>query len=229
MSLMKPEDLWNLEHTGHAQIFEGVEHAWDALKGIRGLFEGMTEPNGRSHERPGVTIGDLVWIGEDVEIEDGVLIKGPAIIGDGTVIRHNAYLREYVVIGKECVLGNACEFKNCLLFDGCQVPHFNYVGDSILGYKAHLGAGVKISNVKLVPGNVKVMLGGQLVDSGLRKFGALLGDHAEVGCNTVLNPGSILGAHAVVYPNVCWRGHLPAHSIARNEAPVGVRTRRPAP
>jgi len=160
-------------------------------------------------------------------VEPGALIKGPAIIGKNCQIRHNAYIRENVIIGDDCVVGNASELKNALLFNGVQVPHYNYVGDSILGHKAHLGAGAKISNVKLFPGNIEVEVDGVPRDTGLRKFGALLGDGAEAGCNAVLNPGSILGRGAVVYPNVFWRGILPANTIAKNKAEIEVVVKQP--
>jgi NDP-sugar pyrophosphorylase family protein len=155
------------------------------------------------------------------------MIKGPAIIGRHCEIRHGAYLREHVILGDGCVVGNSSELKNVLMFNGAVAPHFNYLGDSVLGHKAHLGAGVKVSNVKLVKGNVTVELEGRPHDTGLRKFGALVGDHAEIGCNAVLNPGSIIGRGAVVYPNVNWRGYLPVHMIAKNKAPVEVVMRRP--
>jgi NDP-sugar pyrophosphorylase family protein len=123
-------------------------------------------------------------------------------------------------------LGNACEFKHSFLFNHSVVPHFSYVGDSILGYRSHLGAGVKISNVKLMPGNVMVEKEGVPVDTGLRKFGALLGDHTDIGCNSVLNPGSIIGRGSVIYPNTCWRGVLPASRIVKNQAAQGIVERR---
>ena len=167
-----------------------------------------------------------MFIGEGTVVEDGVMIKGPAIIGRNCQIRHNAYIREHVIVGDNCVVGNSCELKNALLFNNCQVPHFNYVGDSILGYKAHLGAGVILSNVKSFSGNVTVEMNGQPFDTGLRKFGALLGDGAEIGCNAVLNPGSIIGRGAIVYPGVNWRGILPANMIAKNKAAVEVVARR---
>jgi NDP-sugar pyrophosphorylase family protein len=154
------------------------------------------------------------------------MIKGPAIIGRNCEIRHNAYIREQVIIGDGCVIGNSCEFKNALLFNKCQVPHFNYVGDSIFGYKAHCGAGVKISNVKLVPGNVILEWQGQKYDTGLRKFGALLGDHTDIGCNAVLNPGTIIGRNSVVYPNTNWRGILPSGHMAKNKAQIEITARR---
>jgi NDP-sugar pyrophosphorylase family protein len=160
-------------------------------------------------------------------LEDGVMIKGPAIIGRDCQIRHNAYLREHVIVGDHCCVGNACELKNAFLFNNVVVPHFNYVGDSILGFRSHLGAGVKISNVKLTLGNILVELDtGGVVDTGLRKFGALLGDGAEIGCNAVLNPGSIIGRNSVVYPNVNWRGVLAANRIVKNKAEQEVIERR---
>jgi NDP-sugar pyrophosphorylase family protein len=154
------------------------------------------------------------------------MIKGPAIIGRNCQIRHNAYFRGDVIVGDNCVVGNSCELKGAILFNGCQVPHFNYVGDSIIGHKAHLGAGVVLSNVKSLKGNVTVTHEGRKLDTGLRKFGALVGDGAELGCNAVLNPGSIIGRNAVVYPLTNWRGVLAAHCIAKNRMPVDVAERR---
>jgi UDP-N-acetylglucosamine diphosphorylase / glucose-1-phosphate thymidylyltransferase / UDP-N-acetylgalactosamine diphosphorylase / glucosamine-1-phosphate N-acetyltransferase / galactosamine-1-phosphate N-acetyltransferase len=131
-----------------------------------------------------------------------------------------------VIVGDNCVVGNSSELKNVLLFNNAQAPHLNYLGDSIIGYKTHLGAGVVLSNYKLVPGNVHVEMDGQSFDTGLRKFGALLGDGVEVGCNSVLYPGTILGRNAVVYPNVSWRGILPPNKIAKNKAAIEVVTRQ---
>ena len=130
-------------------------------------------------------------------------------------------------MGDNCVVGNSCELKNALLFNGCTVPHFNYVGDSIVGHKAHLGAGVILSNFKAFKGNVTVELDGKPFDTGLRKFGAMIGDGADIGCNAVLNPGSIIGRNAVIYPCVNWRGILPANMIAKNKAEIEVVVRRP--
>jgi NDP-sugar pyrophosphorylase family protein len=173
-----------------------------------------------------VTIGERVIIGEGTTIEDGAMIKGPAIIGRNCEIRHNAYIRDHVIIGDNSVIGNSCEFKHSLLFNHGTVPHFSYVGDSIFGYQAHLGAGVKISNIKLMPGNVMLDIGGAPFDTGLRKFGALLGDHTDIGCNSVLNPGSIVGRGSVIYPNTNWRGILPAYMIVKNKAAQEIIVRR---
>ena len=224
--MFKPADLFDLAQTEHAVIFAGCSHAWDALKIIDGYLASVARQN-PPKRFPGASIGDRVLIGEGTVVEPGALIKGPAIIGRNCQLRHNAYLRENVLIGDNCVVGNSSELKNALLFIGAQVPHYNYVGDSILGHRAHLGAGVKVSNVKLFPGNIAIDVDGVPRDTGLRKFGALLGDGVEVGCNAVLNPGSILGRSAVVYPNVFWRGVLPAHMIAKNKAEVEVVVKRP--
>jgi NDP-sugar pyrophosphorylase family protein len=224
--MFKPADLFDLAQTEHAAIFADCRFAWEALKKIKAHLAANLKPELRNQCEGRAWIGEKVFIGEGTVVEDGVMIKGPAIIGKNCQIRHNAYLRENVIIGDGCVVGNSSELKNALLFNGAQVPHYNYVGDSILGHKAHLGAGVKISNVKLLPGNVEVEVDGVPFDTGLRKFGALLGDGAEAGCNAVLNPGSILGRGAVIYPNVFWRGILPANTIAKNKAVIEVVVKR---
>ena len=224
--LFTAEYLFDLTQTEHAVLFDGCQFAWEALPKLQPYLFGR--PRQQPLPRfPGASIGEKVIIGAGTIVEPGAMIKGPAIIGKNCQIRHNAYIRENVLIGDDCVVGNASELKNAWLFNGAQVPHYNYVGDSILGYKAHLGAGVKISNVKLFPGNIEVQVDGVPRDTGLRKFGALLGDGAEAGCNAVLNPGSILGRGAVVYPNVFWRGILPANMIAKNKAEVEVVVKRP--
>jgi len=233
--MFKPADLFDLAQTEHAAIFDGCKFAWDALKKIEPyLAEKIKNPVWvklkhavKYSYESAIFVGDNVVIGEGTVVEPGAMIKGPAIIGKNCQIRHNAYIRENVIIGDGCVVGNSSELKNSLLFNGAQVPHFNYIGDSILGHKAHLGAGVKISNFKLFPGNILVEMDGAPFDTGLRKFGALLGDGAEAGCNAVLNPGSILGRGAVIYPNVFWRGILPANMIAKNKSQIEVVVKRP--
>ena len=220
-------DLFNLSQTAHAALFDGCDYAWDALKRIQAYLEANLRP-GLHNRCEGVAfVGERVFIGEGTLVEDGAMIKGPAIIGKNCQIRHNAYIREHVIIGDNCIVGNSCEVKNSLLFNQAVAPHFNYIGDSILGYQVHLGAGATISNVKLVPGNVAVDIDGRPFDTGLRKFGALLGDHAEIGCNAVLNPGSIIGRGSVVYPSTNWRGILPANMIVKNQAAQEVVVRRP--
>jgi NDP-sugar pyrophosphorylase family protein len=219
-------ELFDLTQTEHAALFDGCNHAWEALKKIEPYLAKVTRQN-PPPRFPGASIGERVIIGAGTVVEPGAMIKGPAIIGKNCQIRHNAYIRENVIIGDDCVVGNASELKNALLFNGAQVPHYNYIGDSILGHRAHTGAGVICSNLKSLPGNVTILAEGQSLDTGLRKFGALIGDGAEVGCNSVLNPGSILGRGAVIYPGVNWRGFLPANHIAKNKAEVEVVGKRP--
>lgn len=225
--MFKPTDLFDLHQTGHSALFEGCEYAWDALKRLQDYLATHLRPGLHNHCDGVAWIGEEVSIGEGTVVEDGAMIQGPAIIGRNCLIRHNAYIRSQVIVGDGCVVGNACELKHCVLFNHCEVPHFNYVGDSILGHRAHLGAGVKISNLKVLAGNVTVELEGRPFDTGLRKLGALVGDHAQVGCNAVLNPGSILGRNAIIYPCVNWRGILPANLLAKNQAAIEVVMQRP--
>lgn len=224
--MFQPANLFDLSQTEHAALFDDVEFSWDVLQRIKDYVEANVRPANHGKVEGRAFIGEKVYIGEGTVIEDGAMIKGPAIIGRNCQIRHNAYIREHVIISDGCVVGNSCEFKNAILFNGCQVPHFNYVGDSILGYKAHLGAGVVLSNFRSLPGNVTVQIEGIPRDTGLRKFGALIGDHADIGCNSVLNPGSIIGRGAMIYPGVNWRGFLPANNIAKNRAEIEVVVKR---
>ena len=224
--MFKPADLFDLSQTAHAAIFEGCTYAWEALKKIKPYVEASVKPALHNRCEGVAFIGEQVFIGEGTVVEDGVMIKGPAIIGRNCQLRHNAYLREHVIIGDNCIVGNSTELKNAILFNHAVAPHFNYVGDSILGHQTHLGAGVVLSNFKSFPGNITVELDGQPFDTGLRKFGALLGDGAEIGCNAVLNPGSIIGRGATIYPGVNWRGILPANMIAKNQAAVEVVVKR---
>ena len=213
-----PSDLFDLEQCEHAELFDGAEFAWDALKGIQQYISDNVKPVLENECLGAAWIGTSVYIGPGTVVEDGVMIKGPAIIGANCEIRHGAYIRENVIVGDGCVVGNSSELKNSLLFNGCQVPHFNYVGDSILGYKAHLGAGVILSNLKVVSGNVVLKHEGRMIDTGLRKFGAMVGDHVDIGCNSVLNPGSVIGRNSMLYPCTNWRGVVPADRIVKNKA-----------
>jgi NDP-sugar pyrophosphorylase family protein len=224
--MFEASELFDLTQTRHAALFEGCRYAWEALTRIASYLDAIKTHELYNRCEGTAYIGENVSIGGGTVLEDGVMIVGPAVIGRNCQIRHNAYIRQNVIIGDECVVGNATEVKNSVLFNKAQAPHFNYIGDSVLGYKAHLGAGVKISNFKIFPGNITVEIDGEPFDTGLRKFGALLGDHCEVGCNAVLSPGSILGRSSVVYPNVTWRGILPERMIVKNKAAQEVSLRR---
>ena len=209
------DDLLDLEHCPARELFAGVAHPWEALPRIFPWAERRADGRVLGHVHPTAVLEGPVFIGTGTEVGPHACIVGPAWIGEGCQIRHGAFLRGGVIVGDGAVVGNACELKNCLLFDAAEVPHFAYVGDSILGYKAHLGAGVKISNVKLDKSTVKVRSGRATWDTGLWKFGAILGDHTDVGCNAVLNPGSIVGRGSVIYAGVSFRGVCPAHSIVK--------------
>lgn len=222
------DDLFDLSQTTHGALFEGVQYPWDALKRLAGYLAQNLKPGSAGAEvHTAAHVGSQVFIGAGTIVEPGAMIIGPAIIGAGCRIRHGAYIRENVIVGDGCVVGNSVELKHCVLFNQCQVPHFNYVGDSILGHKAHLGAGSILSNVKLDNQNVWVNFDGTPIDTGLRKFGGLIGDKAEIGCNAVLNPGSIIGRDSIVYPNVSWRGILPRNMIVKHVDQPTVIVRRP--
>jgi NDP-sugar pyrophosphorylase family protein len=221
-----PRELLDASATAHWELFESLDFAWQALPQIREYLTARLQPANHGTLLGQASIGEQVYIGPGTKIEPGAVIHGPAWIGANCEIRPGAYIRGHVIAGDGCVLGNSCEFKNCVLFDHCQVPHFSYVGDSILGARAHLGAGVICSNLKLDGSPVVIRHEGASIDTGLRKFGAILGDHAEVGCNAVLNPGSVLGRRALVYPAMAWRGVLPAAHIAKpNAAPMLIARR----
>jgi NDP-sugar pyrophosphorylase family protein len=222
--MFRAEDYLDLKQTAFPELFDGCENVWDALKKLSEFVQKHLKPAQRGKVVGSPYIASDVMIGEGTVIEHGAVIKGPAIIGKDCEIRSSAYLRGGVIVGDGCVLGNACEFKNAVLFNNVQVPHFSYVGDSILGHKAHLGAGVILSNVKSIKGNVVVQETRSVergaknegtIDTGLRKFGAVIGDGADIGCNCVLSPGSIIGRGAILYPNVLWRGVCPADSIVK--------------
>ncbi len=210
-AMFAPHDLFDLTQFPFPQLFAGCRSAWETLGQIGDFTKRHLQPGNHGRITGTPYIAPDVFIGEGTTIEHGAVIKGPTIIGKNCEIRSSAYVRGNVIIGDGCVLGNASEFKNAVLFNGAQVPHFSYVGDSILGHKAHLGAGVILSNLKSTKGNVTV----DGHDTGLRKFGALIGDSADIGCNCVLTPGSVIGRGSVLYPNVLWRGVCPPDSIVK--------------
>jgi NDP-sugar pyrophosphorylase family protein len=199
---------------------------WEWLKQIGAALSELTAPIGAPKVPPGVHLEGPVWLGAGVRLPAYATIIGPVWIGAGTEIRPGAYIRNNVIVGEGCVLGNACEFKNCLLMDGVQVPHFSYVGDSVLGNKAHFGAGVICSNLRLDQQPIVIRTGTATYETGLRKFGAIVGEAAEVGCNAVLNPGSILGRRALVTPTLAFSGVLPANTIAHARPAVKFIPRR---
>jgi len=226
-----PGGWLDLGETEHSELPSPEEPVWTAISRIAGYLEERLERGGSIRREgtidPRAVVGDRVHVGPGAVIEANAIVKGPAWIGSDTVVRSGAYLRENVIVGSGCVLGNSSEFKNCLLFNRCEVPHFNYVGDSILGFRVHLGAGVICSNVRLDRASVKVRDGeAGMIDTGLRKFGAIIGDRTEIGCNTVLSPGSILGRDCIVYPLTSWQGVLPERRIAKSHGELRVVERQ---
>ncbi len=219
-------DLLDLAQTEHTALFEGCRHPWEALPRIKDYLEKNLKPQCLGKVSPHAVLEGPIFIGEGTVVEPNAYIQGPAWIGQQCVIRQGAYIRGNVIVGDKCVVGNSCEFKNSILFNAVQVPHFAYVGDSILGYKTHLGSGVTLSNLKLTSGNVEVISEQGKLDSGLRKFGAVLGDFSEAGCHCVLNPGSILGRKSLLYPGVSWRGVCPPGSIVKLKQEHLITSRR---
>jgi len=219
---LRVAEILNLAQFPFPELFADAEPVWGALQRLARFVSHQVHPGNAGRVTGNVFLGPHVQIGEGTVVEHGAVIQGPAIIGRNCEIRAHAYLRENVIVGDQCVLGNACEFKNALLFNNSTVPHFSYVGDSILGYKAHLGAGVILSNVKSTSGTVTV----EGTDTGLRKLGAIIGDEVDIGCNCVLNPGSIIGRGSVLYPNVLWRGVCPPRSVVKLRQQHEVACRR---
>jgi len=224
--MFAPAQFLNLEHTAHQKLFEDEKFVWNALKQIASYLQFRLKPGvlGELIGRPFISAN--VFVGRGTVIEQGAVLKGPAWIGENCQIRSGCYVRENVVVGNGVVMGNSCEFKNSIIFDEAQIPHFNYVGDSILGYKTHLGAGVILSNVKLDHSEIAVAMKDGNIQTGLTKFGAIVGDRTEIGCNAVINPGSILGRDSLVYPNINFRGVLPEGSVAKLRQEVQILERR---
>src|SRR6478735_11319359 len=210
-----PSNYVDLNHTEHRMLFESASNVWDALKQITSYLQFRLKPQIHARLIGKPFVSNAVYIGKGTVIEQGAMVKGPAWIGDGCEIRNGCYIRENVIVGSGVVLGNSCELKNSIILDEAQIPHFNYVGDSIIGYRGHLGAGVILSNVKLDHGEIVVRTPAGVVPTGLKKFGAIIGDRAEIGCHSVLNPGSLIGRNCLMYPGIQWKGVAPEDSIIK--------------
>lgn len=211
------DNLYNLNETIAAKIFEGATYPWEVLSKISAFIIelGGTLPS-EEYEKQ----GDHVWIAKSAKVAPTAFIHGPAIIGKEAEIRHCAFIRGNAIVGEKAVVGNSTELKNVILFNQVQVPHYNYVGDSILGYKAHMGAGSITSNIKSDRSLVTIRMNGEKINTDLVKVGAMLGDHVEIGCNSVLNPGSIIGRSSNVYPLSMVRGFVPENSIYKSKSEI---------
>lgn len=214
---LKNSKLFNMDETIAAGMFEDTEFPWEVLPKIKdfiielGMKLSLDEYD---------LIGENIWIAKSAEVAPTASITGPCIIGKGTEVRHCAFIRGNAIVGENCVVGNSTELKNVLLFNNVQVPHYNYVGDSILGYKSHMGAGSITSNVKSDKTKVTLWYGGDKIGTGLKKMGAVLGNFVEVGCNSVLNPGTIIGSNTNIYPLSMVRGYVPGGSIYKSKGEI---------
>lgn len=207
---LKTKELFDLGHTAAGEYFSGFEYPWEALGGIKAEIIRLGEALDKDEYNE---IGENIWAHKSARIAPTAHIGAPCIIGADTEVRHCAFIRGSALIGNGCVIGNSVEVKNAIIFDCVQVPHFNYVGDSILGYRSHMGAGSVTSNVKSDKTLVCIKNEGEIIETGLKKFGAMLGDFVEVGCNSVLNPGTVIGRNTNIYPLSCVRGVVPSDSI----------------
>ena len=213
----KISNLYNLEETIAGKLFEGAAYPWEVLPKISAfIVELGNQLNSEEYEKR----GENVWVAKSAKVAPTAYINGPAIIGKESEIRHCAFIRGNAIVGEGAVVGNSTELKNVVLFNKVQVPHYNYVGDSILGYRAHMGAGSITSNVKSDKTLVVVKDGEDQIPTGLKKFGAMLGDCVEVGCNSVLNPGTVVGRNAQIYPTSCVRGVIKANSIYKKQGEI---------
>lgn len=221
MKECKIENLYNLEETIAVELMKQAEYPWELLPKISSFIIEL----GNSLPKEMFTeISEHVWIAKSASIAPTACVKGPAIIDEEAEVRHCAFIRGNAIVGKGAVVGNSTELKNVILFNKVQVPHYNYVGDSILGFKAHMGAGSITSNVKSDKSLVVVKSDTEQIETGLKKFGAMLGDFVEVGCNSVLNPGTVVGRNSNIYPTSSVRGMIPENSIYKDKGEVVIRS-----
>ena len=214
---LKTGNLLDLSKSISAKLFEGLTYPWEALRGISEfiLSVGSSLSKAEYEYR-----GDGIWIAKTAKIMPSAYLAGPLIVCPEAEIRHCAFIRGSAIVGRGSVIGNSSELKNCIIFDNAQVPHYNYIGDSIIGYKSHLGAGAKTSNLKSDKSLVTLTAGGEKIDTGLKKFGAVVGDNVEVGCNAILNPGTVIGRNTTVYPLSMVRGYVPGGSIYKKQGEI---------
>ena len=210
------KDLYDLDHTLAKDYLSRFTYPWEALKGIKDFIIELGKTLGDDYEE----VSENVWVHKTATVFPSAYLGSPCIIGPETEVRHGAFIRGSALVGANCVVGNSVELKNVILFDHVQTPHYNYVGDSILGYFSHMGAGSITSNVKSDKRLVVVHNGTENIETGIKKFGAMLGDHVEVGCNAVCNPGTVIGRNSSVYPTSCVRGVVPENCIFKNSGEV---------
>ena len=214
--MMTIRDMYDLDHTLAKDYLSQFTYPWEALKGIKDMIIALGEKLGDDYEQ----VAPQVWVHKTAQVAPTAFLGAPCIIGAETEVRHCAFIRGSALVGNKCVVGNSVELKNVILFDNVQTAHYNYVGDSIMGYKSHMGAGSITSNVKQDKSLVVVHNQGENIKTGVKKFGAMLADNVEVGCNSVLNPGTVVGRNSNVYPLSCVRGVVPEKHIWKNNGVV---------
>ena len=221
MSDIKTNELFDFGHSLAGDYLRGFEYPWQALAGIKEMIRALGKTlDAAEYEET----APEVWVHKTATVAPTAFLGAPCIIGPRTEVRHCAFIRGAALVGADCVVGNSVELKNVILFDHVQTPHYNYVGDSILGYYSHMGAGSITSNVKSDKTLVKAWVAGERMETGLKKFGAMIGDHVEVGCNSVLNPGTVIGRNSNIYPLSSVRGTVPAGSIYKNRGDIVPKT-----
>ena len=214
--MYKITDLYDLDHTLAKDYLSQFTYPWEALKGIKDMILALGPTLGEDYEE----VSENVWVHKTAKVFPSAYLGAPCIIGPNTEVRHGAFIRSSALVGADCVVGNSVELKNVILFDHVQTPHYNYVGDSILGYCSHMGAGSITSNVKSDKTLVVVKDGDEKIETGIKKVGAMLGEYVEVGCNSVLNPGTMIGRHSNIYPTSCVRGVVHENSIHKNDGTI---------
>ncbi|MBO2521664.1 MAG: hypothetical protein CW345_07670 [Firmicutes bacterium] len=212
---LAPEAYFQLDGYAHRDLFAGVAYAWEVLQRLDGYLGQRLKPGVHGEVHPGAWVEGDVYIAPGAVVEAGAYVRGPVIIEEGAVVRHGAYVRGHCIIGAGCVVGHATELKRVIMLDGAQAPHFNYIGDSVLGRRVNLGAGTRLSNFKNDGSEVVVRNGTERIPTGMRKFGAIVGDDVKTGCNAVLSPGTLIGPRSMVYPNAVLRGVYPADHIVK--------------
>lgn len=221
--MLKTKELLSLDKSAAGEFLSRFEYPWQALSSIKGF---ISEYGKRLDKAEYDEISPCVWVHKTAKLAPTAFVGSPSVIGEGSEVRHCAFIRGSALVGKNCVIGNSTEIKNAILFDNVQVPHYNYVGDSILGYKSHMGAGSVTSNVKSDKTLVVLKNRNEKIETGLKKFGAILGDGVEVGCNSVLNPGTVIGRNTNIYPLSSVRGEIPADSIFKSAANIVIKEKK---
>lgn len=226
MKELKTINILNIKETIATSLFECYTYPWEVLPHIKDFILNIGEHLSNEYRKELDSNNNPVWIHNTVNIGKFVTIEGPTIICKNTTLRHCSYIRENTIIGENCIIGNSSEIKNSIIFNNSQVPHFNYVGDSIMGFSSHIGAGVKLSNAKSDKSKIKISYNNEKIETNLKKFGAIIGDYSEIGCNSVTNPATIIGRNTTIYPCLSVRGYIKENMILKSMEPLVIIRKR---